>query len=183
MSFNERKVAQEAAHFLLRAPDRRLHKVKLMKLLYLADRRNIKLYGCSISGDRAYSMKHGPILTVTLNVMNGESDGPWESWVTTLEDHMYELGSAVDTERSDELSRADVAILDDVWNEYGGVEVWPLVERLHVELAEWTSPGHSSIPIPFAEIARSVGLTGDEIRLIEDEQRNYESARRSLVAI
>jgi len=45
--------------------------LKLMKLLYLADRESMRRNGRPISGDRYVSMDHGPVLSQTLNLING----------------------------------------------------------------------------------------------------------------
>lgn len=49
--FNQRKVAQMAA-FLLDHGKGRMSYLKLMKLLYLADRESMRRHGEAISGDR-----------------------------------------------------------------------------------------------------------------------------------
>ena len=62
--FREEKVAQMAA-YLLQKRGGRMAYIKLMKLLYLADREYMISYGDSMSGDRAVSMKNGPVLSQT----------------------------------------------------------------------------------------------------------------------
>ena len=49
--FNEKRTAQAAA-FLLHQAGGRLPLLKLMKLLYLAERESLRLYGEPISGDK-----------------------------------------------------------------------------------------------------------------------------------
>ena len=49
--FNEKKAAQAAAYFLLRAGGP-LTVLKLMKLLYLAERGSFERYGTPMIGDR-----------------------------------------------------------------------------------------------------------------------------------
>ena len=69
--FNERKAAQMAAFFLGQLLDRKMPHLKLMKLLYLSDREAVRAFGWPISGDRLVSMPHGPVLSQTLNLMDG----------------------------------------------------------------------------------------------------------------
>lgn len=69
--FNERKVAQMAAFLLGKGGDRMPH-LKLMKLLYLSDREAMERYGFPISGDCIVAMPHGPVLSMTLNLMDGD---------------------------------------------------------------------------------------------------------------
>ncbi|HTH08426.1 MAG TPA: Panacea domain-containing protein, partial [Acidovorax sp.] len=65
-TFNERKAAQAAACLLHKAGGS-LSVLKLMKLMYLAERRSLKKYGDTITGDAFVSMPHGPVLSMTYN--------------------------------------------------------------------------------------------------------------------
>lgn len=66
--FNEKRTTQAAAFFLFKAGGK-LPVLKLMKLLYLAERESYRQYGEPISGDNLVSMPHGPVLSQTLNLM------------------------------------------------------------------------------------------------------------------
>lgn len=68
--FDERKAAQAAA-FLLHKAGGRLPLLKLMKLLYLSERESLQKYGDTITGDTFVSMPNGPVLSMTLNFING----------------------------------------------------------------------------------------------------------------
>ena len=71
--FKEVKTAQVAAFFLAKAPGHRMPHLKLMKLLYLADRESMRETGYPMSWDRLVSMPHGPVLSTTLNLINSVS--------------------------------------------------------------------------------------------------------------
>jgi uncharacterized phage-associated protein len=60
--FSEQKVAQMAAFFLHEGRDC-MPLLKLIKLLYLADRESLRLHGMPISGDLVVAMPHGPVLS------------------------------------------------------------------------------------------------------------------------
>lgn len=82
--FNERKVAQMAAYLLKKRGGCMSH-LKLMKLLYLADREAMDRYGAPMSGDRVVSMPQGPVLSMTLNLVDGDiesSPNGWDGWVS-----------------------------------------------------------------------------------------------------
>src|SRR5712691_464729 len=68
--FSERRVAQMAAYLLGREKGR-MNYLKLIKLLYLADRESLKRHGHPISDDRYVSMDHGPVLSTTFNLIKG----------------------------------------------------------------------------------------------------------------
>ena len=62
--YNERRTAEAAAYLLHRAGGT-LPALKLMNLLYLAERLSLKRYGEPLTGDRLVSMPHGPVLVNT----------------------------------------------------------------------------------------------------------------------
>jgi len=66
--FDEQRTAQAAAFFLHKAGGQ-MSKVKLMKLLYLAERESYRRYGEPISGDTLLSTPGGPVLSTTQNLM------------------------------------------------------------------------------------------------------------------
>jgi len=87
--FNEKKAAQAAAYFLFRAGGP-LSVLKLMKLLYFAERRSFEKFGEPMIGDRLASMPHGPVLSCTYNHMNGDLpsiEGGWEFWIADRAEH------------------------------------------------------------------------------------------------
>ena len=123
MLFNEKKAAQVAAFFLLRGKNQ-LNLLKLMKLMYLAERNSLAKFGEPMIGDRLYSMEHGPVLSHTLNHMNGlreSSQDGWDSWVSDKANHMLGLKKKItDVKRElSLLSDADFEILDELWQSYG----------------------------------------------------------------
>lgn len=128
--FNEKKAAQAAAYFLFRAGEP-VSVLKLMKLLYLAERRSFERYGTPMIGDRLVSMPHGPVLSITYNHMSGELEsvaGGWDSWVADRAEHNLDLRdrAALKSPEDDllELSDADLAVLADVWQQFGQMSAW-----------------------------------------------------------
>ena len=65
--FNDRKTAQAAA-WLLDRQEGRMPYLKLIKLLYLADRQSLIESGYPITGDRLVSMDRGPVLSRVLDL-------------------------------------------------------------------------------------------------------------------
>ena len=71
--FREDKASQVAAIFL-KLRGGRMNHLKLMKLLYLAEREALIRLGRPIIFDYCVSMDHGPVLCQTLNLLHGESE-------------------------------------------------------------------------------------------------------------
>ena len=72
--FDERKAAQ-AASVLLDRHEGRMPYIKLLKLLYLADREALIETGLPITGDRFVSLKFGPVLSRVLDLIKDSSPG------------------------------------------------------------------------------------------------------------
>jgi len=157
--FNQRKVAQMAA-FLLDRGKGRMNYLKLMKLLYLGDRESLKRHGEPISGDRYVSMDHGPVLSQTLNLINGavefEEQG-WDYWIADKADYVVSLRRKISRDALDELSKAELEILEAVYAKFGKWDQWKLRDYTHRYCAEWQDPEGSSIPIDIVDIFKALG--------------------------
>ena len=173
--FNERKAAQVAAWFLRQAGGRMPH-LKLMKLMYLADREALGEYGFPITGDKAVSMPHGPVLSMTLDHINGDTESGedgWESWISGREDHEVALRDRNDA--LDEISAAETDVLARVWGRFGRMNKWQIRDYTHDHCLEWEDPQGSSTPIPFERIFTALGRSREEAtqlaERIAEEQR------------
>lgn len=166
--FSERKAAQMAAFFLGQSQDGRMSHLKLMKLLYLADREAVRSFGWPISGDRLVSMPHGPVLSMTLNLMDGDvesHEGGWEEWISDKENHELSLRRPLDLSKLDELAPAELDVLSTVWAKFGAMGKWEIRDWTHENCAEWKDPKGSSNPISYEALARALGF--DEASAIE----------------
>lgn len=169
--FNEKRTAQAAA-FFLHCAGGRLPLLKLVKLMYLAERESLRRYGEPISGDRLVSMPHGPVLSRTLDMMNGwggEAQGGWNAWIEDRAGHDLALidPSMIRSPEEDliELSDGDLKVLDSVWRQFGHMSKYELVNYTHSGACpEWEDPNGSSRPIPMPRLLREVGYDGDALR-------------------
>lgn len=175
--FSEERVGQMAAYLLSRDGGRMAY-LKLIKLLYLADRLSLDLYGDSISGDRFVAMKHGPVLSQTYDLVKngGEEDSGWNRWVS--EEENYELSSKtaiLNVEDLDELSQADIDIMDRVFESFGHMGKYQIRDYTHDNCAEWQNPGHTSVAIPLLATFLALGRNQEaaesmHARILEREQ-------------
>lgn len=160
--FNEKKLTQSAAFFLFKA-NGRLPVLKLMKLLYLAERASFKKFHRPLIGDSLVSMKNGPVLSLTYNLMNGETRNYpfWDEWISDRAE--YEIGlrdPSIVRNEDDllELSNNDIRLLKAVWDEFGHLNRWQLVDWTHENCLEWRDPGLSSCPINYNNLFKALGL-------------------------
>jgi uncharacterized phage-associated protein len=172
MQFSEMKAAQVAAFFLHRAGGR-LEILKLMKLMYLAERASYQKFGEPMIGDKLVSMDNGPALSITLNHMNRFlPSGPegWETWVSDRNDYVLALNREVRDPKDDllELSDAELELLDSVWTQYGGYGSFPLAELTHEICPEWEDPHGNSLPITQSRLLRSLGFDPQTAKELEE---------------
>jgi uncharacterized phage-associated protein len=165
--FDERKAAQAAA-YLLKRHHGRLNYMKLIKLLYLADRKALLDLGNPITGDRMMSMPKGPVLSGILDLINwGRRRSETSVWLQYVSEPIgYDVTLAaegISIDELDRLSESERQVLDEIDEEYGRVDKWSLVELTH-RLPEWHDPRGSSLPIDPAEILREEGRSEEEIR-------------------
>jgi uncharacterized phage-associated protein len=144
-SFDERKTTQAACH-LLGLSGGRSNYMKLIKLLYLADRKAILEDGCPISGDNYVSMDKGPVLSKVYEIIMGKREADyWQSHIEKRERHDVEL--IHEDVPIEELSEHETDILDGIYGVYGHLNEWQLVRLCHDMLPEWKDPEGSSVPI------------------------------------
>jgi uncharacterized phage-associated protein len=168
LSFNERK-ATEAAAYLLEAqggPMRQMSYVKLIKLLYLADRKALLRWGCPITTDRYVSMDRGPVLSRVLNLITDPgAPSIWSTVISQPERYEVRLNKQIEKE---ELSDAEIELLNEILDQYGNMSQWELVDITH-DLPEWIDPQGSAIPITYRDILLNAGRTPAEVVVIERE--------------
>ena len=152
------KAGQMAAWFLRRQGGRMPH-LKLTKLLYLSERMPITQNNYPILGDKLVSMKHGPVLGMTLNYMRGymEPDNGWDKWVAAKSDREVSLARQYRPEDLDMLSEAVLGVLETVWNQCGGMDQREIRDYTREHCAEWNDPRGYSFPITYKELFDVLG--------------------------
>lgn len=168
LRFNEKKATQAAAH-LLKLRGGRMSYMKLIKLLYLADREAILAWGRPITTDGYVSMDRGPVLSRVLDLAtDGEDPGSPSAWAASISaPSNYEV-RLMNEAGDDELSDAEIQLLDRIFTEHGHKSRWDLVKLTHT-LPEWIDPHGSAIAITYADILKAGGKSDLEVAAVEDE--------------
>ena len=164
---NEKKATQAAARFLA-AAGKRMHYLKLLKLMYLMDREALLRWGAPVTNDRYFSLPKGPILGRVKNLMVEEplpsERGFWSDHISSPNSYVIEL---IDDAGDDELSEAEEELIDEVFAKYGHIDRFKLIDHLHEILPEWKDPNGSSIPITIADILAAGNKGPAEMKAIE----------------
>ncbi|MBK7351653.1 MAG: SocA family protein [Gemmatimonadetes bacterium] len=118
--------------------------LKLIKLLYLADRQALLELGRPISCDLFVSMPHGPVLSRTHDLILGEpeQDSYWRRHISAPEDYAVQL---IADAPHDQLSPAQETILDGIFQRFGSMGNWALRDHTST-LPECHAPDGSSVP-------------------------------------
>src|ERR1700722_10442330 len=112
--FDETKSAQMAAYFAQqsRYP---IDKLKLIKLIYLAEREFLSRHLLPMTLDEFYSMKNGPVASAALNGLNGKLDRAlWDNLIKNKSNKICAV-KVRSRDDFDSLSDADIEVLDAVW--------------------------------------------------------------------
>ena len=145
--------------------------MKLIKLLYLADRKALESWGRPITTDNYVSMKRAPVLSKVLNLIRrgpeANTVSPWGQIISNPRNYAVSLLSG-EVPPDDELSQAELDLIGKVFAEHGLKSSRSLVNFVH-KLPEWEDPDTSSIPIEYADILRALDKDDEEISQIESE--------------
>lgn len=163
--YNARKAAQVVA-FFARQQGGMINVLKLTKLVYLADRKNIEKFDFPITWDNFVSMDHGPVDSITYDCINGMQDSAdgWNEFVTDRQGYNVGLMRPVEDDDLDELSVAETGTLHEVWNQFGHMTKFQIRDWTHENCPEWEDPHGSSAPIPFSRLLKFLGKNdADEI--------------------
>lgn len=164
--FDERRAAQAAARLLDRHGGTMPY-IKLVKLLYLADRAALVEGGWPITGDRFVCVRHGPALGRVLELITDDCPAGDSIWHAYVARKRFDACLVGDTE-SKQLSDVDRDVLDGVFETYGCLKEWDVVARTHA-LPEWKDPGDTIIPIEPEDVLRYAGYSEEAIGYVADQ--------------
>jgi len=163
--FNLTKSIQAAAELLVKEPGKQMSRLRLIKMLYIADREALKETGRPITWDRWVAMKHGPVLSRFYDVIKGEEVGSSEL-AKFVEQQGHQLTLKSDPGK-DQLNRFEIRKLSEISSRYRDLGDWDLVEVTH-RFPEWVKndPGESSRVIPLQDILAGVGMDAKRIKSV-----------------
>lgn len=189
--FSERKAAEVAAYFLLCASKKgaNITILKLMKLMYLAERLSYERFGFPIIGDSMVSMPNGPVLSRTLDLINfGSSadNGEWDQLIAEKSGRDMSLNGndTMTIEDLRALSESDLEVLDSLWHKFGRMSAIQLREYTHNpnNCPEWQDPDGSSIPIQLETLLAKLGYSASDAAEIVDNTRKQAWINSKLAA-
>ena len=166
--------ATQAASYLLLKGGKRMNYMKLLKLLYLLDKEALIRWKKTVTGDKLYSFDNGLAGSGLMDFLRKRIETPyWSKYIKNLYGYDVILVEAPDF---DELSKRELKLLDEIFEEHGSKDEWELSKYTH-QLPEYENPHGSSIPVTFEKLLRNAGKSEDEITKIEKEIEANKFAR------
>ncbi len=185
--FDPEKLIAALAYFASRGVSD-LDPMKSNKLLYFADKAHLLKYGRPIIGDTYVGMEHGPVPTMSYNVMKDafSADDPERvspllfEYLAVDNSGRYPRFVAKRAPNMEVLSASDVEILDETVTKYGRYDAIELRNLAHEEpeirhADEMLARSRSgSVPVSFEEI---LAAASDNIRAaVMESQENRDFA-------
>lgn len=165
--------AIEAAAVIARREGKRIGPMRLLKLLYIADRVAIEQRGRPIIGSRAVAMDHGPLHSDVYNMIKGDhpANPRWSRFFTRLSKRELQLDNEPDNKC---LSQHDIQILNEVVDDHSDLDDWYLSKKVTHQFQEWIDNYEegTSKPIEIEQIIDAVGRTQDKDGILQDLRDN-----------
>jgi len=162
--FSEEKVTHMASYLLIKRGGKMSY-MKLLKLLYLAERESLLKWGETMSGDKFVSMPHGPVMSSTYNLMQNR-DTVWNDFIDSEANCEVSIKNDVIEDDLDELSIAEIKILTSIFDQFGSMGRWEVVDYTHNNCKEWQDPDGSSFPINPSDILLAKGLSEEQTSVL-----------------
>jgi len=152
--------ALQATAYLVKKAGDEANVIRLMKLLYIADREYLLSYGEMITGDRIFAMDRGPVLSIVLDLIRGkgkrEQVRKWAEYLQTI-DSIQRI-RLLKEPNTGSLCCASREMLDKVYARYGHLDKYEIVDLTH-DFPEWIKYYNegTSTPIPWVDILQLHG--------------------------
>ncbi|RYD76299.1 MAG: DUF4065 domain-containing protein [Verrucomicrobiaceae bacterium] len=165
--FSEEKATGLAYSFVHKAKGQLPH-VKLMKLMYLAERELLRARGVTMTNDLLKNLDNGPVLSKSYNCMKREGQRNtdpnlgkhWRLYLSPIQNKTITEKHPVIVNRL--FMPFQLNVIDRVWDEFNKFSEEDLINYTH-DLPEWHNPHGSSKDIDIYEVFAGLGFSGEEL--------------------
>ncbi len=159
---SERLATQMAVAFIAKA-NRPVGRLRLLKLMYLAEREAMRRFLRPIIGDRILAMREGMALSDTARLARGkgEADGEWNRHIVRNAQGLG-IRKGMSGRPLDCLGSDDLEVIQSVWHRYGDKSQDELVHGVHHKLPEWIEHrydddrGPQAVPVSYETLYRTI---------------------------
>lgn len=183
--FDIQKVVQIAAYLLWKNGEG-MSPVRLMSMMYLAEKQFLLTYGERLSGDQMVSLPSGPALFKTQESM---LDGSLyqNQWISNLGNNKVAFNESISVdsryplETFDELSVAEQNVLDSAFEKLNDVPHQELITLMRNSecFPEWESPEGTSRLISCEDLLIKNGKTKQETEGILNKLKEVDSLQKA----
>lgn len=137
--YSTKKIIQALAYIAYQQPCHKVNSMKAYKLLWLADRYHLRLFGRTITGDVFYALPHGVVPSDAKNIVehlatHRPTDESYrDKYLKRLGKYSYQAVCEPDVM---EFSDSDQEALDKILQVYGTLDQYQLEELSH-KFPEW----------------------------------------------
>lgn len=174
---NTSRAIQAIAVLMRDAHRASMSRLRVLKLLYIAEREVLKETGRPLLGSKVVAMDHGPLHSAVYDLLKGQHiDEPLFS--SYFSRHGYVVTCHGDPGVA-ELSPYEIGKLQEVVARYRDADDWFLAHEVTHEFEEWKRsyrPGTSS-EIPLESIFAGVGRGSEAGQLVQEEREQAEFDR------
>jgi hypothetical protein len=159
--FHYRKAQQVVGTLLRLSPGRRMNYYRLLKLLYIADRKAIEETGRPVIGGRTIAMERGPLHGTVYDLIVGvDCESP--DWYLRFKTDEYDIEMVQDPGNG-ELSRYELDLLTRITAEFKADDEWAVGKATHrfQEFIDNEPTAGKSRTIPLVDIVKAVGRSDD----------------------
>jgi uncharacterized phage-associated protein len=166
------KALHAAAHLLARENSKEMSYLRLLKILYLADRETVRHTGRPIVGGPVAAMRHGPVLSSMLDLINGKHSRSLD-WAKFIHLDEYRVHLQRDPGQGS-LSQFEIHTLDAIAEKFRSFDDWKLVDYTHQHCREWQWNKPSGTVkrkwIPLEALLKALGRSAD-INAVQAEDK------------
>jgi hypothetical protein len=131
------KVTQAMTYIANRFTGKRLTRIRLMKLLWAADRYHVRKYGRLVTNPNYVAMKLGPVHSTALNIADEAGYGePYDSYARSYLRKSQHENHSIQGPDTNKLSKSDIEALEFGLNHFAAVDRWELSKLTH-DYPEW----------------------------------------------
>lgn len=136
------KVVQALGYLLSLDNNQQMSRVKLIKLLWAADRFHMRKYGRTVTESEYVAMMYGPVSSMALNIAQlkqsrfafSDEDIKYLSTFFMSDDKETGMTRSPGT---DHLSETDKEELKRAWDTFGGIDAFEMVDDISHRYPEW----------------------------------------------
>jgi uncharacterized phage-associated protein len=160
--------ATDAVARIIRQSGQSVDYLRVVKLIYLADRKSIAQRGIPIVGGHYFSMRKGPVNGDVMNFVTQRNAPRWKDSIAPLKGHSL---SILAEPEYDSLSESEIRILDGVVEEHLDQTTEELVQWCHDHCPEYKHVFFGRREISVESILRAEGKPVEVInRVVRDGQ-------------